>query len=375
MTLYQFLCRIYRRLFLSDEIVVHKTSKDAPWALVSYIPFALTHWYDDKFLDEHQSRREMFVIDRVLREAGFNVYNISNGFNKELPDRDFKLIFGLEPAFCRACYRYPNAVKIYYATGAYVDHQNDMIKKLTDEFNARYNANIPYRRTVAEHKSAYQADKILQIGSEYTKETYPKEVRTKISLIHQSTQAIRTLDNIEYADENEYFFMSSSGNILKGVPQMIECFSKHPELKLHVVGPLENDVIVALQGVITPNIILHGFMNVNSVDYLNIIKKCNFIIYPSGSEGGVPGAVLNSMKNGLIPICTKWASFDGIEDYGYMMNNVSVEEIEKGLQWSLALSKDDVELRKRKCEDYITRTYNLERFADEFRDYIKKIKF
>ena len=372
MTLYQFFCRIYRRLFLSDEVVVHEISKDAPWALVSYIPFALTHWYDDKFLDEHQSRREMFVIDRVLTEAGYNVYNISNSFTKELPDKDFKLVFGLEPAFCRACDKYPNAVKVYYATGAYVNHQNSMIKKLTDEFNGRYHANIPYRRTVAEHQSAYLADNILQIGSEYTKETYPKDVRDKISLIHQSTQAIRTLDKAEYAEENEYFFMSSSGNILKGVPQMIECFSKHPELKLHVVGPLEDDVIAALQSVITPNIILHGFMNVNSMDYLKIIRKCNFIIYPSGSEG-VPGAVLNSMKNGLIPICTKWASFDGIDGYGYVMNEVSDKEIENGLQWSLTLSKDDVEARKRKCAGYVTETYNLDKFACEFRDYVKSI--
>ena len=79
------------------------------------------------------------------------------------------------------------------------------------------------------------------------------------------------------------------------------------------------------------------------------------------------------MKNGLVPICTKWASFDGIESYGYVMNDVTDKEIEKGLQWSLELSKGDIEDRKRKCMDYVTETYNLDKFADEFRDYVKSI--
>lgn len=373
MTLYQFFCKIYRRVFLNDEVVVHEISKDAPWALVSYIPFALTHWYDDEFLDEHQSRREMFVIDRVLREEGYNVYNISNSSNKELPDRDFKLIFGLEPVFCRACEKFPNAAKIYYATGAYVDHQNGMIKKLTDEFNEKYASNIPYRRTVEYHKSAYQADKILQIGSEYTKETYPEEIRDKITLIHQSTQSVRLLETTNYAPENEYFFMSSSGNILKGVPQMVECFAKHSELKLHIVGPLEEDVMEALKESLTPNIVLHGFMNVNSDEYLNILMKCNFIIYPSGSEGGVPGAVLNSMKNGLIPVCTRWASFDNIEEYGYALNDVTESEIERGLQWTLSLDSEEIQERKQKCVSMVSKTYNIQQFENEFRAFVGHI--
>ena len=373
MTLYQFFCKIYRRLFLSDEVVVHRTAKDAPWALVSYIPFALTHWYDDEFLDEHQSRREMFVIDRVLREAGYNVYNIANSSKRKLPNKDFKLIFGLEPVFCKACEEYPNATKVYYATGAYVDHQNGMIKKLTDEFNAKYATKIPCRRTVEHHKAAYQADKILQIGSEYTKETYPEELRDKITLIHQSTQSVRLLEKIDYAPENEYFFMSSSGNILKGVPQMVECFAKHPELKLHIVGPLEEDVVEALKDLLTPNIVLHGFMNVNSDGYLNILSKCNFIIYPSGSEG-VPGAVLNSMKNGLIPVCTKWASFENIEDYGYVLSDVTESEVEGGIQWTMSLTKEEIAQMKLKCMNMISNVYTLRYFEKDFQEFINNLK-
>ena len=68
---------------------------------------------------------------------------------------------------------------------------------------------------------------------------------------------------------------------------------------------------------ISPNIKLWGFMDINSDELTAIIDRCNFLIYPSGSEGGCPGAVINSMKKGLIPIVTPWAAFDGIEEYGF----------------------------------------------------------
>lgn len=369
MKISQLLKKIYYRLFCDKNIYVHKVSKDAPWALVCYIPYVYYQKGNDAYLDQHQSHREAFVIDEVLTSLGYNVYHQTFCYDKPLPDIDFKLIFGLEPLFCKACEKYPNAKKIYYATGAYFEHQNNMIYRLTDEFNAKHNTQIPYRRTVAEHNSCQVADKILQIGSSYTIETYPEDIRKKISLIHQSSQAVRTVEVINYAPENEYFFMSSSGNMLKGVPQMIECFSKHPELTLHILGYMEDDVIATLKDSITPNIHIHGFMNVNSQEYIDIISRCNFTIYPSGSEGGVPGAVLNSMKNGLIPISTKWASYDEINDYGYVMDDVSVEEIEKGIAWTNKMSKEDIIAQKQNCAEYINHTYNLKTFRSEIKTF------
>lgn len=370
--LYKFLCKVYRKVFLNDDLVIRKISDDAPWALVSYIPFALTHWYDDEFLDEHQSRREMFEIVRVLQKLGYNLYIVSPWSNPKLPEIDFKLVFGLEPAFCEACKKYPNAKKIYYATGAFVEHQNSMVRCLTDEFNTKYQSNIPYRRTAPENNAAYLADHILQIGSSYTIQTYPEELRNKVTTIHQSSQAIKTIENIAYAQENEFFFMSSGGNILKGVPQMIECFSKHPDKILHVVGPIEDDVKDAMKSVITDNIIFHGFMNVNSVEYLNVIKRCNFTVYPSCSEG-MPGAVLNCMKNGLIPIVTQWSAFDEINEYGYVLDDVYPESIHKSLEWAESLCEDTIMRMKTKSKEYVERNYTMEKFASEYKLYIESI--
>lgn len=359
-------------LWGKDDRYIHKISDDAPWALICYIPYVFYYQHKAELMSRHQSHWEMIKIDEVLISLGYNTYHHLFSKTDELPDIDFKLVIGLEPSFCEACHKYPNAKKIYYATGAYVGHQNGMVKKLTVGFNEKYGAQIPYRRTAPENNAAFLAEEILQIGSSYTIDTYPEELRDKITLIHQSSQAVRTIGKIEYAPENEYFFMSSSGNILKGLPQMIECFSKHPDKVLHIVGPIEGDVTEAM-GEIPSNIVFHGFMNVNSDEYLKIIRRCNFTIYPSSSEGGVPGGVLNCMKNGLIPIVSRWSSFDEINDYGYQLADITAACIEKCIVWAEALNSDVVVEMKRKSQSYVSNTYNLENFAREFRQYILEI--
>lgn len=356
-----------------EDLYIKKIDKNAPWALVSYIPFVYDFIGDDSFLDEHQSRREAFVINRILNELGYNVYNIPFNAKQKIPSYNFELVFGLEPAFCDACIKYPNALKIYYATGAYYEHQNKMVKFLTDEMNNIFKSHIPYRRIVKEHNACQLADYILQIGNKFTIETYPETLQSKISLIHQSSQATRTISTIRYAEINHFFFMSSTGNCLKGVPLLCKFFSQHPELTLHIVGSIEEDVGEALKGIITPNIILHGFMNVNSDEFLSIVSKCNFMLYPSGSEGGAPGAVLNGMRNGLIPITAQWGHVDEFFYYGYIMKDISLTSLSDGIQWSQSLSPEEVTRRKILCAEHVKRTYNLERFEVEFRQYMNKI--
>lgn len=114
-------------------------------------------------------------------------------------------------------------------------------------------------------------------------------------------------------------------------------------------------------------------MNLGSDDLLDIVARCNFIIYPSGSEGGCPGSVINSMKNGLIPIVSQWSAFDEIDNYGYIMNGWSTNSIANGIEWAESIEPDKCELMKQKCSVFATQTYNLERFSKEFDSFFRQI--
>lgn len=359
---------VFKKAKDTEKYVV-ATKKTTKWIFVSYIPYVF-YEKDISKRFAHQNQNEMIAIVDVLKRLGYNIYVMAYNSADELPDIDVSIVFGLEPVFGRACEKYPNARKIYYATGAYYKHQNNMVISMTDKFNSIFNANIPYRRLVNPHNSSEISDSILQIGSNYTIDTYPSNLHHKIQTIHQSSQATPS-NTIEYAKENEYVFMGSGGNLLKGLGVLFNYFCHNTEFTLNIIGPVEDDVMEIIRSKITPNIRIHGYLNIESKKLQTIIKKCNFIIYPSGSEG-CPGAVINLMKKGMIPIISRWAAFDEIEEYGYLLKDLDMESIRMAIEWSSKLTAEKITEMKKKASKFVCDTYSLEKFSAEFKEFIKK---
>lgn len=351
-------------------------SPKAPWVYIAYIADVFFHLSDEEYLSSHQNKREALAQVEIFNKLGYNVFVQDYLSKNKIPKIKFSIVFGHEPNFVRASIKNPTALKIHYVPGAYIDHRNGQIIKMTDYVNQMYNCNIPYRRLLEfdnqKHSSkiAYEiADKILLIGSKYTIATFPIHLQPKIVPIHQSTQATRIVNDIQYSHQNEYFFMGSYGNILKGITLLIEYFSSHQENTINIVGPLEPDVENAIKKSLSNNIKLHGYIDINSDKMTEIMQRCNFIIYPSGSEG-MPGAVLNSMKNGLIPIVTQWAAFDEIKEFGYLLEDWSVDSIGEGVTWSKSMGRKEILQLKQKCAEYVKKTYNLNQYKKEFEDFI-----
>lgn len=366
--------RVLNKYKIQKESIYQIKNNDSnEWVYICYIAQVFYHLKDTQYLDSHQNKREAIIIARTFHKLGYNVYIQEYSSRKRIPKLNFSIIFGIEPNFYTACEKFPKAQKIYYATGAYFEHQNKQIRKITDQINKAYHSNLPYKRLVKPHKSIDIADYILQIGSNFTIKTYPEAYRSKITLIHQSQQIRLSEFPKHYAKENEYFYLGSGGNALKGLSLLIEYFHQHTELFLNIVGPIEDEFYKIFHPQLGENIKIWGFLNINSAQFSSIIKKCNFIIYPSGSEGGTPGAVINSMSQGLIPMVTPWSAFDEINDFGFLMEDWSLSSIDKSIKWSLSLTDRDIEKLSEKNRIYATNYYNLNRFEDEFTQYIKTI--
>lgn len=97
------------------------------------------------------------------------------------------------------------------------------------------------------------------------------------------------------------------------------------------------------------------------------------MVYPSGTEGGCPGAVINGMKMGLVPIVTPWAAFDGIEDCGFIMDDWTTAALAKGIDWSMSLPIDKVEKMSDEARTICTKKFNLDRFKALFKQEIVDI--
>lgn len=350
---------------------ISRVKNNAKWAYISYIPEVLCGNISIKEMRKHQNMQEQIAMVKCFNSMGYNVFVQAYYIEPIFPNIDVEIIFGLEPVFEKACMHYPNAKKIYYATGAYYEFQNNQVQRMTDYVNLKCNSNLPYRRLVKPHQSAKLADDILQIGSKFTIETYPEYLRNKIKCIHQSTQDF-SIPKIKYAKENEFLFVASEGNVLKGSFLLLEYFSKHPEYTLHWVGPLEDDFRSVVSVYITNNIKTYGFLDWESDTMKKIVARCNYIIYASGSEGS-PGAVLCAMKCGLIPIVSYPSAFDEIDSYGFIIPEFSCDDIENAVIKSVMLNEHEVLKLKRNCSEYIQQTYSLMRFSNEFMFFLNTL--
>lgn len=363
------------------EALVHytsKVSKNAQWAFISYIPESC-YRKSEKFLNGHQNRREMKRIVKVFNDLGYNVY-VSNYSTNKLPNINPSIVFGLEPCFEAACKRWPNALKIYYATGASYMHQNGMIKKRTDEFNRKYNPvpKMPYQRLTTETNRYELADYIFQIGSKFTIETYPEYLRGKIKLIRQSSTLFTSGEdsslNLNKKNRKTFISLVANGLILKGLDLLIEYFRKHPEYKLHLAGNVDCDFWEAVGGK-SDNIEYHGFINTSSEEFKRMAEESMFMIYPSCTEGGMPGAVINSMYFGCIPIVTRWASpsIESFDEYGFPIEELNVESITKSVEKAEALSNDELLTMCSKDHSFVKENYNLNVFESDLKHALTSV--
>lgn len=325
----------------------------------------------------HQNVSEARSMFNIIKSKGYDVDVYD--FNKRIKSgKCYDIIFGLEPNFSKLLKNNKNCLPVYYATGAYYKHQNDMIISRTNDFNSRYSTAIPYRRLVEPHNSVRDAKYVLQIGTQSTIETYPVEFREKIRLIDQSSFPFNNIDiekKLEKSSKKDFLWFGSTGTILKGLDILIEYFIEHPEFNLHVVGPVESDVLDAIKSKykIQENILFYGFMNVSSIEFREILDVVSYIIFPSASEGGCPGSVLNAMKLGVIPITSKWASHDKITSLGYELKEISMVAIGQSVEWSQNLTDEERRELAFNSHQYVENKYSLERFEEQFNDFIDSL--
>ncbi len=351
--------------FFTPRICVKKNKM----AYLSYLPEPYIRKDNITYLNKHQNRREALSLIDIFENFSYGV--VIERFDRYFFSKEkYDLVWGLEPNFTRLSKLNPKAKKIYYATGSYYSHQNSMIIQRTDQFNKSHSANLSYHRLVAPHNSCEVADVIFQIGCKKTINTYPEKLRKKIKIINQSCHSFKNFvisDKNDKYKKNEFIWLGSGGSILKGLDLLFDYFILNPQFNLNVVGPLDKDFYLYYKDKIQAckNITYYGFMDMDDPELIHIANRCVAIIFPSCSEG-LPGSVINMMKLGLIPIVTQWCSVDGIEDLGYELSGLSIEEIENSVSWIMNLSESQITDLFLKNYNYANLNFNLDKFKETF---------
>lgn len=134
-------------------------------------------------------------------------------------------------------------------------------------------------------------------------------------------------------------------NYNKGVDKIIDALEKSTFKNLgefHFVGGGELlDKLKLKASTSTKNIIFHGFLAKSDIQ--EIYKKCHFILLPSKSEG-FPKVIGEAMNYGCVPIVSDISCISQYivdEKNGYLISNVTVEEIASLLERSLMVNNTE----------------------------------
>ena len=166
-------------------------------------------------------------------------------------------------------------------------------------------------------------------------------------------------DNFVFEQKNHditkkhYLWLGSYGAVHKGLDLLLDVFENREDIVLHIAGLSEEDENL-LKPKKRPNIINHGYLNIKTESFLEVVKKCSFNILPSCSEG-LSTAITTGMLHGLIPVVMKNTGFNRLNNNAIFLEDFKVAYLDKEM----------TEISKMTSEHLIDFSKNVFDFARE----------
>ena len=78
------------------------------------------------------------------------------------------------------------------------------------------------------------------------------------------------------------------------------------------------------------------------------------------------------MIYGIVPVVTRWAAFDDIEQCGILMDDLTCSATEKAILKAIEMPEMQFRHYSEKCKDYVKKNYSLESFYNDFRKSVEQ---
>ncbi len=362
---------IYKYLYHKKYSVFgYKSDKKA---LLSYriIPFI-----SDKNVD-HSNTDEAKAIARVLVDIGYEVDVFGVQYDKDIDYSKYDIIVGQGYPIENSFYKNYTGYRVYLATGESSKYRNYAeMDRLRAIENRRGRLLKPRRiKKFPDFASSTLSDGILCTGNG-TADTYrdhfdgpiyqiPVTVPNKVPPVNNEKKVDKCTPN--------FMWLGSSGLAHKGLDLCVEAFHKIENKKLHICGPFEGDFFDEYKGEINKNenIEYHGWVDISSKKYENIVDECMFSLFPSCSEGE-SGSVLTTMKSGLIPIVTPETGIN-FSEFGFGISEPTVSDVLQAVNECSQLSPQKIKELSSKCSKYVSSKHIIGKYENKARKAILDI--
>ncbi|MEG1518848.1 MAG: glycosyltransferase [Cetobacterium sp.] len=340
--------------------------------LISYIDYFSTRNFYEGI--RHTNLPESVQIINVFKEMDYiidvvhcNAVESFKYFEKEKYD----VIFGFGEIFYQISKINMDAKKIMYVTENHpeLSYKNELERN--KYFHKRTGKKIPLRRTGVFYKNEHfeNIDATIVLGEKSPFKKYDIALYNifPTGLINEKYK----LEKRDYENSKKNFlWLGSNGAIHKGLDLLIEVFSKYPELTLHICGFNPEETYLKIPKL--KNIIDYGRIDIKGENFLELAKKCSYIILPSCSEG-FSTSIATGMLHSLIPIVCKDTGFNRLGEYAIYLEDYKIEYIENEI---LNLTRKDGELLEEKHQAiyYFSRdNFTLNKFTENFRNILREI--
>jgi hypothetical protein len=333
----------------------------------------------------HTNSAEALMIAKIFDELSYNIDVIFYNSSRFIDYNKYDVVFGFGDPLINSFYRRKRKIlSIYYGTGMHVCHQNQASLKRVKDVYERKGKWLPESGRIVDKTWSIQTtlvDAIITLGNSTTVDSYRKYYDGPIFNVPASFYKITDFREIlrqkNFADSKHHFlWFGSSGLVHKGLDLLLEIFKNKPNLHLHICGPIDYEpgfkTCFYNELYNTENIHTHGFVDLRSEVFNNLMKTCAFVIFPSCSEGQST-SVLNVAGNGaLLPIVTKESGID-INEYGIEIMGCNLKDVELAVAEAVRLTDDDIRKRSFSCGEYVFQHHSIEMFSKTIKDTLNLI--
>jgi len=78
--------------------------------------------------------------------------------------------------------------------------------------------------------------------------------------------------------------------------------------------------------------------------------------------------VLNMMRLGMVPIVSKYAAFDSIENFGFVTNDLSVEGLSKAIDEASKMTRQELLRAFAVNSEFVTSNFNSLTFLNDLKE-------
>lgn len=316
-------------------------------------------------------------IPRALNELGYTVDIVEYDDVDWTPTQEYDLFIGHGGVNFEGIHRRLSSktVCIYFSTGIYWKEWNTREAERFTGLAKRRGFLLPPDRAIG-HSEEYanqEADGIICLGNSAAVQTYGQFKRViGIDNAAYPLERLAGKGKNHDAGRHHFLFFSGSGNVHKGLDLLLEAFAG-TDWHLHICQDMDPKFSRIYKHELQqcPNIHVYGSVPMRTPEFENLATKCNWVISATCAEGQ-PGAIIECMAYGLIPVLPVSANLD-IEDFGFLLPDCEIPTIRAVVSRLTGLSREECEHRSLLASRRVKDRYSPENFIKSFKEAVRTI--